>query len=58
MPGMQTQLHAVINKPGDYEGFSANYSGAGFSGMQFKFHGLSRPTSTAGSPGSRPARAS
>jgi len=26
----QTQLHAVINKPGEYEGFSANYSGAGF----------------------------
>jgi cytochrome o ubiquinol oxidase subunit 2 len=42
MPGMQTQLHAVINKPGAYEGFSANYSGAGFSGMRFKFHGLSQ----------------
>jgi len=41
MPGMQTQLHAVINKPGVYDGFSANYSGAGFSGMHFKFHGLS-----------------
>ena len=40
MPGMETKLHAVINKPGDYEGFSANYSGAGFSGMRFKFHGL------------------
>jgi cytochrome o ubiquinol oxidase subunit 2 len=40
MPGMQTQLHAVINREGDYEGFSANYSGAGFSGMHFKFHGL------------------
>jgi len=41
MPGMQTQLHAVINRAGDYEGFSANYSGAGFSDMRFKFHGLS-----------------
>ncbi len=41
MPGMQTKLHAVINKPGVYEGISANYSGAGFSGMHFKFHGLS-----------------
>ena len=41
MPGMQTQLHAVINKPGEFEGISANYSGAGFSGMHFKFHGLS-----------------
>jgi cytochrome o ubiquinol oxidase subunit 2 len=39
MPGMQTQLNAVINKPGEYEGFSANYSGAGFSGMRFKFRG-------------------
>ncbi|GAA4344487.1 ubiquinol oxidase subunit II [Variovorax defluvii] len=40
MPGMETKLHAVINQPGVYEGFSANYSGAGFSGMRFKFHGL------------------
>ncbi|MDB6061430.1 MAG: cyoA [Verrucomicrobiaceae bacterium] len=41
MPGMETQLHAVMNTAGDYEGFSANYSGAGFSGMRFRFHGLS-----------------
>jgi cytochrome o ubiquinol oxidase subunit II len=41
MPGMQTQLNAVINRQGDYDGFSANYSGAGFSGMHFKFRGLS-----------------
>lgn len=41
MPGMQTQLNAVINRAGDYEGFSANYSGAGFSGMRFRFRGLS-----------------
>jgi cytochrome o ubiquinol oxidase subunit 2 len=41
MPGMQTTLQAVINKAGDFEGFSANYSGAGFSGMRFRFHGLS-----------------
>lgn len=41
MPGMQTQLNAVINHPGEYEGFSANYSGAGFSGMRFRFKGLS-----------------
>jgi len=40
MPGMETTLHAVINKPGEFEGFSANYSGAGFSHMKFKFHGL------------------
>ncbi len=41
MPGMQTELHAVINRAGDYDGFSANYSGAGFSDMRFKFHGMS-----------------
>ena len=41
MPGMATTLHAVINKPGNYEGFSSHYSGAGFSGMRFRFHGVS-----------------
>lgn len=40
MPGMETKLHAVINKPGEFEGLSANYSGAGFSHMRFKFHGV------------------
>jgi cytochrome o ubiquinol oxidase subunit 2 len=40
MPGMETTLNAVINKPGVFEGFSANYSGAGFSDMRFKFHGM------------------
>ena len=40
MPGMETKLHAVINKAGDYEGRSAHYSGGGFSNMFFKFHGL------------------
>ena len=42
MPGMETKLHAVMNKPGVYRGFSANYSGAGFSGMRFAFHGLAQ----------------
>ncbi|MFL6718773.1 MAG: ubiquinol oxidase subunit II [Burkholderiaceae bacterium] len=41
MPGMETQLHAVMNKPGVYDGFSANYSGAGFSYMRFKYHSVS-----------------
>jgi cytochrome o ubiquinol oxidase subunit 2 len=41
MPGMETQLNGVMNKAGDYEGFSANYSGAGFSHMRFHFYGLS-----------------
>jgi cytochrome o ubiquinol oxidase subunit II len=40
MSGMETRLHAVIDKPGAYEGFSANYSGAGFSGMRFVFTGM------------------
>lgn len=41
MPGMTTKLHAVINKAGVYDGFSANYSGEGFSHMRFKFRGMS-----------------
>lgn len=41
MPGMETKMHAVINKAGVFDGFSANYSGAGFSDMRFKFHGMS-----------------
>ncbi|MDP5218079.1 ubiquinol oxidase subunit II [Ruegeria sp. 2205SS24-7] len=40
MAGMQTEMNAVINEPGVYDGFSANYSGAGFSQMRFKFHGM------------------
>jgi cytochrome o ubiquinol oxidase subunit 2 len=41
MPGMEIKLNAVINAPGTYDGLSANYSGAGFSDMRFKFLGLS-----------------
>jgi cytochrome o ubiquinol oxidase subunit II len=40
MPGMRSTLHAVLNRPGDYEGFSANYSGAGFSDMRFRLRGV------------------
>lgn len=40
MPSMETRMHAVINKPGIFQGRSSNYSGAGFSGMSFKFHGM------------------
>ena len=40
MPGMETKLHAVINEAGTFKGFSANYSGAGFSRMHFTFHGF------------------
>ncbi|WP_184708794.1 ubiquinol oxidase subunit II [Rhizobium lusitanum] len=42
MPGMETKLHAVINHPGEFQGLSANYSGAGFSHMRFKFHGVNQ----------------
>jgi cytochrome o ubiquinol oxidase subunit 2 len=38
MPSMQTQLNAVANQPGEFVGFSANYSGAGFSWMRFAVH--------------------
>lgn len=41
MPGMETTLNAVINRAGEFDGFSANYSGAGFSDMHFKFRGVS-----------------
>jgi len=40
MPGMETKLHAVVNKTGIFKGFSANYSGSGFSGMHFPFQAL------------------
>lgn len=40
MPGMETKLHGVVNHTGTYDGFSSHYSGAGFSKMRFKFHGL------------------
>jgi cytochrome o ubiquinol oxidase subunit 2 len=40
MPAMETKLHGVLNKAGVSEGFSSNYSGAGFSGMRFKVRSL------------------
>ena len=36
MPGMETELNAVQNKPVVVEGLSSNYSGAGFSDMQLR----------------------
>jgi cytochrome o ubiquinol oxidase subunit 2 len=36
MSGMQTKLHLIADVAGTYDGISANYSGAGFSGMRFK----------------------
>jgi len=35
MPGMVTHDAFRVNRTGDYEGFSADFSGAGFSWMQF-----------------------
>jgi cytochrome o ubiquinol oxidase subunit 2 len=40
MPAMETKLHGVLNRTGVSEGFSSNYSGAGFSGMRFKVRSL------------------
>ncbi|WP_208278795.1 ubiquinol oxidase subunit II [Massilia oculi] len=40
MPGMQTELNAVLNKTGDYHGLSANFSGDGFSHMKFAYKGV------------------
>lgn len=36
MAGMQTKLHLITNEEGDYQGISANFTGEGFSEMQFK----------------------
>jgi cytochrome o ubiquinol oxidase subunit 2 len=41
MPGMETKLHGVFNQTGQFTGFSANYSGAGFSDMRFAVKSLS-----------------
>jgi cytochrome o ubiquinol oxidase subunit II len=41
MPGMETQLQAVMNREGDYRGLSGHYSGSGFSRMNFSFRGVS-----------------
>lgn len=41
MPGMTTKLNAVVNRPGNFAGFSSNFSGDGFSGMRFRFHAVS-----------------
>jgi cytochrome o ubiquinol oxidase subunit II len=43
MAGMQTQLHLLTETIGDYRGFSANFSGEGFSEMKF----IARASSTA-----------
>ena len=42
MPGMQTQLHLIADKPGVYAGRSAAFSGPGFSDMHFDTLATSR----------------
>ena len=43
MAGMQTHLHLLADEPGVFRGFSANYSGYGFSQMRFKAHSVTEP---------------
>lgn len=38
MAGMRTQLHLIANETGQFEGFSGNFSGPGFSDMKFITH--------------------
>lgn len=40
MPGMQSRMHAILRRTGDFDGYSANYSGAGFSDMHFRLKGM------------------
>lgn len=43
MPGMRTELHLLANEEGVFSGSSANISGRGFSGMNFKVKSTSMP---------------
>jgi cytochrome o ubiquinol oxidase subunit II len=40
MPGMATRLNLSADRPGDYPGLSANFSGDGFSDMRFMVHAV------------------
>uniref|UniRef100_UPI0035CB3929 ubiquinol oxidase subunit II n=1 Tax=uncultured Sphingomonas sp. TaxID=158754 RepID=UPI0035CB3929 len=40
MPGMQSELNAVLNKAGESWGYSGNYTGRGYTNMRFKLHAL------------------
>jgi cytochrome o ubiquinol oxidase subunit 2 len=40
MPRMATQLNLRADKPGEFQGLSAHFSGDGFPGMQFKVQSL------------------
>ncbi len=41
MPGMETKLSLLASQPGTFDGFSTNFSGDGFSDMNFKAKALS-----------------
>jgi cytochrome o ubiquinol oxidase subunit II len=41
MPGMTTHLNLLADKPGEYPGLSANFSGDGFADMRFTVHAVS-----------------
>jgi len=41
MPGMSSHLNLAADKPGNYEGVSANISGKGFAGMKFTVKAMS-----------------
>ena len=40
MPGMTTRLNLLAERPGEYPGLSANFSGDGFSDMRFLVHAV------------------
>jgi cytochrome o ubiquinol oxidase subunit II len=40
MPGMTTRVNLLADRPGDYPGLSANFSGDGFSDMRFLVHAV------------------
>ncbi len=42
MGGMQTRLHLLADKPGVYAGHNQQYSGCGYSDMQFKANAVSQ----------------
>jgi len=42
MPGMETTLNAVQNRPVTSFGISSNYSGAGYSDMKFSYRGVAQ----------------
>jgi cytochrome o ubiquinol oxidase subunit II len=42
MAGMQTRLHLLADKPGTYAGHNQQFSGRGYSDMEFQAHAVSR----------------